>query len=151
MDAIRKAAAPCISRGVCRLLAHMGFSPMTEFRLTSKRRVDVMGLDKGGHFLIAEIKSSLADFRADGKWTEYPAYGDLFYFAVGPEFPREVLPEGVGVMIADAHGAEILSQAQEAPLNAARRKAQIQRFAFAAANRLHRLDDPGFLSLSVAG
>jgi hypothetical protein len=144
MDAVRESAAPGLTRGVCRQLVHMGYAPLTEFRLACRRRVDVIGLDRGGRFVIAEIKSSLADFRADGKWEDYPAWGDCFYFAVGADFPRSVLPAGIGVMVADAHGAEIVSRAPEAPLNAARRRAQIQRFARTAAARLHRLGDPAF-------
>ncbi len=149
MDAIQESNAPGLTRGVCRLLAHMGYSPLTEFRLASRRRVDVIGLDRGGRFLIAEVKSSLADFRADGKWPDYLAHGDHFYFAIGTDFPRSVLPAGVGVIIADAHDAEIVIPAPETPLHAVRRRAQIQRFARCAADRLHRLGDPAFITRSV--
>ena len=42
-----------------------------EFKLSSGRRVDVMGLNPGGRFLLVEIKSSVADFKSDKKWREY--------------------------------------------------------------------------------
>ena len=48
-----------ISRGICRYLRNLGYSPLTEFKLKSKRRVDVIGLNKGGTFVIIEIKSSV--------------------------------------------------------------------------------------------
>ena len=64
-----------ITRGICRYLRNLGFSPLTEFKLRSNRRVDVIGLDNGGRFLVVEIKSSVSDFRTDDKWQEYiPCY-----------------------------------------------------------------------------
>lgn len=57
--------APRIARGVCRLLGDMGFATLTEFKLKSKRRADVIGVDKANTFAIVEIKSGLADLRAD--------------------------------------------------------------------------------------
>ena len=59
-----------IARGICRYLRNLGYSPLTEFKLLSKRRVDVIGLNKAGQFIIIEIKSSVADFRSDDKWQE---------------------------------------------------------------------------------
>ena len=83
-----------ITRGVCRYLRNLGYSPLTEFKLISKRRVDVIGLNGKGRFIIIEIKSSVSDFRADTKWHEYPPYGDQFYFCVANGFPVEILPKG---------------------------------------------------------
>ena len=34
-----------IARGICRYLRNLGYSPLTEFKLLSKRRVDVIGLN----------------------------------------------------------------------------------------------------------
>jgi hypothetical protein len=45
----------------------MGFAWLAEFRLSSKRRADVCRIDRKGTILIVEIKSSVADFRADQK------------------------------------------------------------------------------------
>ena len=78
-----------IARGVCRYLRNLGYSPLTEFKLRSKHRVDVIGLDKGGYFIVVEIKSSVTDFRADTKWQEYIPYADQMYFAVANGFPIE--------------------------------------------------------------
>lgn len=131
-----------ITRGVTRLLTQMGYATLHEFKLTSRRRVDVAGLDAGGRFAVVEVKSCLADFRADRKWTEYLDYADVFYFAVDAEFPREVLPEECGLIVADAFEAAIVREAPERPLNATRRRHQTQRFARTAAGRLTSLLDP---------
>ena len=40
---------------------------------------------------IAEVKSGLDDFRTDRKWGEYMPYCDAFFFAVAPEFPRQIV------------------------------------------------------------
>ena len=135
-------AADGIARGVCRLLADMGYPTLTEFKLKSGRRVDVMGLGPAGRFLIVEIKSSAADFRADGKWPEYLPYCDLFYFAVGDQFPMDLLPGGRGVMVADAWHGAIRRPAPLAPMNGLRRRNQTRRFAATAARRLQDLLDP---------
>lgn len=137
-------AADDIVRGVCRYLRNLGYSPLTEFKLKSNRRVDVIGLDKAGRFIVVEVKSSVADFRADEKWPEYRPFGDQLYFAVANGFPVEILPENCGIMIADTYNAAVLRAAPVKQMNAARRKTQHVRFAKTAADRLHRTNDPNF-------
>ena len=90
------AMAAGLARGVCRALQNAGYNSLTEFRLSSSRRVDVIGVDAGGLILIVEIKSSIEDFRSDRKWPEYLAFCDRFYFAVPEGFPREILPTDQG-------------------------------------------------------
>jgi hypothetical protein len=131
-----------ISRGICRYLRNLGYSPLTEFKLLSKRRVDVIGLNKAGQFIIIEIKSSVADFRSDDKWQEYLPFSDQMYFAVANGFPLEILPDECGIMIADAYNAAVIRESQTRKLNAARRRTQIVRFAKTAADRLHLWNDP---------
>ncbi len=131
-----------LARGVCRGLYHLGYTCLTEFKLTSRRRVDVIGLDAGGVVVIVEVKSSLEDFRADRKWPEYLAYCDYFYFAVPVEFPRAVLPEDCGLLVADFYGAALAREAPLLKLNANRRRVQTLRFAQTAAQRLTRFTDP---------
>ena len=118
-------------------------SSLTEFTLKGGRRADVMALDGKGRFVIVEVKSSVADFRADGKWPDYRAFCDRFYFAVDAEFPVELIPEDCGLMVADAYEASILRDAPELPLSGSRRRSVLLRFASAAAGRLHRQEDPG--------
>ena len=76
-----------------------GFAPISEFTLASGRRADVFGINDQGLVWIVEIKSSLEDFRADQKWPDYREFCDRLYFAVAPDFPRQVLPDHVGSRI----------------------------------------------------
>jgi len=135
--------AALLARGVGRALGQLGFVSLHEFSLASGRRADVVALGRGGEIAIVEIKSSIADFRADRKWPEYRDYCDRLYFAVAADFPRELIPAECGFIVADPFGAAILREAELRPLNAARRRAVTLRFALAAAQRLHRLLDPG--------
>lgn len=135
--------AEAMSRGVCRALRELGYGTLTEFRVAKGRRVDVIGLSRDSDFVIVEVKSSEADFRTDRKWQEYRPYCDRFFFAVGEDFPRRILPEDCGLMVADAFGAAVLRPAPEMPLHPARRRLQILRFALAASTRLHAASDPG--------
>lgn len=138
LDTPRPQVTQGVTRGVVRLLWRMGFSPLTEFKLTSRRRIDVAGLNGQGRFLFVEVKSSVEDFRADGKWHEYPDFCDGFYFAVPPGFPQDILPMDAGLIIADAHDGAILRSADETPMNGNRRRKQTLTFARAAADRLVR-------------
>jgi hypothetical protein len=135
--------AEAISRGVCRLLRALGQGTVTEFPLYNGRRADVMALDRGGRFTIVEIKSSPADYRADRKWGEYLDFCDRFYFAVGPDFPRDMLPEGHGLIVGDSYEATVLREALPRPLHPSRRRTLLLRFGLAASRRLRDLEDPG--------
>jgi hypothetical protein len=140
--------ADLLTRGVRRALAERGYVSLTEFRLASGRRADVVAVNDAGDIIIVEVKSSIADFRADQKWPEYQAFCDTFFFAVGPEFPADLIPQECGLMVADGFGAVILRDAPVIRLNAARRKAVVLRLALAASGRLHRLEDP-MLTMAV--
>ncbi|WP_286830003.1 MULTISPECIES: MmcB family DNA repair protein [Kordiimonas] len=131
-----------VTRGVVRFLMDLGFAPLTELPLTNGRRVDVLGLDRRGKAVIVEVKSSVADYRADTKWIEYLDYCEEFYFAVDAAFPRDILdapdslPDVAGLIIADAYGADIVRPAAVRPVNAARRKTLTLKMARAGAQRL---------------
>ena len=139
----RPGATQGITRGVCRFLRCAGYTVLREFRLKSKRRADVTGLDRHGKFVIVEVKSSLEDFVADLKWQDYLDHCDGFYFAVAETFPLDVLPEQQGLIIADAYGAEIVRPAMASPMNGNRRRAQLLNFARAGAERLECSIDRG--------
>ena len=81
-----------IARGVMRLFADLGYAALQEFPLRAKRRADIVALNDASEFVIVEIKSCRADFRADQKWPEYLDFCDRFFFAVAPGFPRDILP-----------------------------------------------------------
>ena len=134
--------AAALARGVSRTLRAHGGATLTEFTLRTGRRVDVIAVDDQGQVTIVEIKTSTADFRSDGKWLEYLDFCDHFYFAVPEDFPRDLLPDDCGIMVADAYEALILVPSEARPVNASRRRALILRFARAAAQRLNAFTDP---------
>ncbi|MBN06134.1 MmcB family DNA repair protein [Ponticaulis sp.] len=133
-----------ITRGVARLLMNLGQVIIAEMSLVTGRRVDLIGIDRAGLVTIVEIKASVAGFKSDRKWQEYLEYCDLFYFAVAPGFPLELLPSGpeYGLIVGDRFDAEILREATRLKLAAARRKAVTLRFARTAATRLQELTFP---------
>ena len=143
LDGRQSEAALAICRGVRRLLRARGFATVTELPLTSGRRADVVGFNGDGALVIVEIKSSVADFRADHKWRDYFAHCDRLYFAVDADMPPEIMPEEAGLIVADSYGGEILREPPARVIPPAARRAVLLRFALAAADRLHRLADPG--------
>ena len=133
-----------LARGVLRLFADLDIAALGELSLKSGRRVDVIGIARDGLVHVVEIKSSRADFVGDRKWPDYLDFADFFYFAVSADFPRHLLPEAEGLILADRFGGEIVRAARHRPLQAARRKALTLRFARTAASRLMLpLLDPG--------
>ncbi len=141
-DGRQSAAAAAVQRGVARLLRATGFAVLTEFTLRTGRRADVIGMDAAGTIWIVEIKSSLADYRADQKWPEYWDYCDRLFFAVPPELDASIIPQEAGLIVADSWGADIIRQPEPVPLHASRRRALTLAFARTAALRLHGLYDP---------
>lgn len=124
-----------VTRGAARLFVALGYAPLLEVGLPNGRRADIMALGPRGQIAVAEVKSGLEDFRTDRKWGEYLPYCDAFYFAVAPEFPREILPEQPGLIVADGFDGAVLRDAPAALLAGARRKALTLAFARLAAAR----------------
>ena len=135
--------SPCASdicRGVLRLFADLNFAGVTEMTLANGRRADIAAIGPKGEITIVEVKSSVADFRSDGKWPEYQPFCDRFYFAVGHSFPKDLIPETAGLIVADGFGGAVLREPSVTPLAAARRKAVTLRFARLAASRFVQLN-----------
>ena len=124
-----------VTRGAARLLSALGYAPLAEVTLPNGRRADLMALGPKGQIFIVEVKSSVEDFRTDQKWWEYRPYCDAFAFAVGPEFPRDILPDEPGLIVADGFGGAVLREAPIEALAGARRKALTLAFARLAAMR----------------
>lgn len=135
VTASRPETTAAVTRGAARLLEALGYASLAEVVLPNGRRADLMALGPKGEVFIVEVKSSLEDFRTDRKWREYLSYCDAFAFAVGPEFPREVLPEEPGLIVADGFGGAVLREPPVQPLAGARRKALTLAFARLAATR----------------
>jgi hypothetical protein len=142
MSATQPATAVVLARGVCRALEQRGYASLVEFPLANRRRADILALGKTGDLMIIEIKSSVADFRADRKWAFYREFADRLYFAVPNEFPLLLIPEECGLIVADGFDAAVLRHGVLTPLAPARRRALTLRFALAAASRLRRQLDP---------
>jgi len=142
IDGRQSAAALDIARGARRLLRARGLSTLTELALSDGRRADIVALAGDGTLLIVEVKSCVADFRADHKWREYAAHCDRLYFAISEATPVAIMPQEAGLILADRFGAAILRDPEPHPLAPAKRRAMLLRFACAAADRLHRLVDP---------
>jgi hypothetical protein len=102
-----------------------------------------MALGPKGEIWVVECKSGRADFTADRKWHGYLDWCDRYFWAVDADFPVDLLPEGTGLIRADAWGAEITRMPPETRLAGARRGAVTRGFARAAARGLLALRDPG--------
>lgn len=135
--------AAAIRRAAARLCLALDWAPLHEVPLPNGRRADILALRPDGDFACIEIKSGPRDFLTDAKWPDYCGFCDALFFAVDCDFPRAMLPEGVGVIVADESGAEILIEAPAHRLAPARRRSLMQRFAALAAGRLACVEDPG--------
>lgn len=142
-------AAQAVARGICRLFARNDIWCLPEMPLRSNRRADLMGIDAKGHLVIVEIKVSRADLIGDAKWPDYLDHCDRFYWGLAAHLDRACMeteafrPDRCGLIVADGYDAEILRPAATVPLNAARRKAEVERLARAALRRQQGLMDPG--------
>lgn len=128
-----------LTRGVLRLLSDLDRPGLEEFTLSNSRRADVLALGRDGEFWLVEVKSSIADFRADDKWQDYLPWCDRFFFAVPAAFPQDLIPSDCGLMVVDQWGGAILRQPEPDKLAPARRKKLTLDFARTAARR--RLPD----------
>jgi len=142
VDGRQSETALAVARGTSRFLLSRGFSCVSELPLASGRRADLVGLAAGGEIWIVEIKSSVADFRADQKWPDYRLHCDRLFFATTMEVPCEIFPPDTGLIVADAFGAHLVCEAPEHRLPAPTRKSMMLAFARAAALRLQALADP---------
>lgn len=137
-----------VARGVCRMLLRHDCVAMAEVPLSDGRRADLMALDARGNIVIVEIKVSRADLLSDGKWNDYLAHCDRFFWAVPQGFdlrPFEqqgFLPARAGLIVADRYDAAVVREANTVPLAAATRKKCTLAFGRRAARRVINLMDP---------
>lgn len=75
-----------------------------------KRRADVIGCKLNGDLVVIEVKSCVADFRTDSKWTEYFPFCDRFYLAFTEKTAKKIssnsellgrIPKRVGILVLD--------------------------------------------------
>jgi len=131
-----------IRRATARLCALLDWVPLHEVSLANGRRADILALRPDGGFVCIEIKSGARDFQLDQKWPHYRDFADTLYFAVDADFPQDLLPGDVGLIVAEAGEAALLRDGMDHPLAPARRRALTLRFARLAGRRLGALEDP---------
>ncbi len=140
--------AQSVCRGIARLFARNDIWCLPEMPLRNGRRADLMGIDPKGRIVIVEIKVARGDLLGDGKWPDYLDFCDRFYWGLPPTLDRACLesedykPDCCGIIVADAYDAEIVRPAPSHPLNAARRKKEVERLARVALRRQQVALDP---------
>jgi len=131
-----------IRRAASRFCRDMGWAPLHEVVLANGRRADILALRRDGDFACIEVKSGASDFLSDGKWPEYRDFSDWLYFAVDADFPQDLLPPDVGLIVTAGQEAVMLREAPLHRMAPARRRALMHRFATLAACRLEAVIDP---------
>jgi hypothetical protein len=150
-------AARDVARGVTRLFFRSELFALCEVPLPNGRRADMVAIGPKGQLAIVEIKVSRADLLGDQKWPDYLDYCDCFYWAVPAGFALDPFEDAclgaecAGLIVADRYDAEVIREAPHRPLAAARRKAEILRFARRAARRLAGDLDPELAGLGWRG
>lgn len=99
----RSLVAAALKKAAAFYLFRYGFSVTYELGIMpwGSRRADIVANKVSGKIVILEVKSSLADFRADKKWKSYLDYCDKFMFCTTEdvyEKIRDELPKEVGVI-----------------------------------------------------
>ncbi len=138
VDGRQSQRALSIRKGVEQYFSQSGCVTLPELTLPTGRRADIIALSPKGAITIIEIKSSIADFKADNKWPDYREFCDRFLFATLPDVPVGIFPSDEGFMVADDHGADMLREPVEYKVAAARRKTIHLLFARSSAQRLAR-------------
>ena len=136
-----------VCRGVCRLIRQSGRTVLLEMPLPDGRRADIFAVAANGEITIVETKSSVEDWRVDSKWPDYLDWCDMLYVAVPVDFPQALIPQEVGLIVADAYGGEFLRHPPKRAVVAARRKSLLIDCARLASERLARIEDPDFVEL----
>ncbi len=131
-----------LHRAVARFCLARRWTPLHEMPIPCGRRLDVMALTPEGCLHAVEVKSCARDFLTDSKWEEYLPWCDRLYFAVDCDFPAELIPEEIGLIVSDGYDAALVREAPHHALAGARRKSLLHRYATIAAERLAWLSDP---------
>lgn len=111
----RAETAEALKKACAFMFFKYGYSMTFELGLKhwGRRRADVIGNKIKGDLVLIEVKSSVADFRADDKWTEYLEFADRVYLAFTKEVAtkiynkpelKERIPKRVGVLVLGDNG-----------------------------------------------
>jgi hypothetical protein len=71
-------------------------------------RADVLALNMQCELIIAEVKSSIADYKSDKKWHNYKLYSDKFYFVFYVDVYEKLklsnsLPKDCGILVVSSN------------------------------------------------
>ena len=83
-----------VTRGAVRALRALGYVALAEVTLPNARRADLMAISPRGELFIAEVKSSIEDYRVDRKWRDYLDFCDGFGGVLVREAPLSPLAGG---------------------------------------------------------
>lgn len=106
----RAETAEALKKASSMMFFKYGYSMTFELGLKSwgRRRADIVGNKISGDLVLIEVKSSVADFRADDKWTEYLEFADRVYLAFTKEVAVKIqkkpelmkrIPKRVGILV----------------------------------------------------
>lgn len=105
-------------------------------------RADLIASNMGAYLVIVEVKSSVADFRADKKWHKYAEFANKFYFAMAPDVYEKVkakIPAGVGVfLVYDTGHTKIKARAKHAEVSPEVRLNMLTRLAYRGNDTLYQ-------------
>lgn len=122
-----------LARGAARHLTGLGAGVVPQFPLPNGRRLDLLALLPDGRLWAVEVISGVDDVLAERKWQDPVDWCDALYFCVDPTFPLALVPDQVGVLVADSFGAQMMRAAPAHALPPGRRQVMTLRFAGLAA------------------
>src|SRR5262249_493319 len=94
---------------VCeRLFRSHGLTTKREMMMPNGSRLDLAGFGRTGNIAGVEIKHDVRDFNRDVKWPTYLPFCKVFYFAVPQGFPRDIIPEKLGLILCTRDRAHIV-------------------------------------------
>ncbi len=106
MTFTRKAVTEALKKAAAFYFFRYGFAVTFELGVMpwGSRRADLVATKVSGKIVVCEVKSSLADYRSDGKWKDYLDFCDMFAFVMTPDLYSKLkgeLPKNVGVLCLD--------------------------------------------------
>lgn len=100
-------------------------------------RADVLAMSMGAYLVIVEVKSSVADFRADKKMHEYLKYCNQLYVACTPDvyekIKTKVLPQ-IGIIVCSENRARVVKRAKRSEVHHKTKLNVVTRMAYRSAN-----------------
>lgn len=107
---MRKPTTEALKQAASYLFFHYRYACHLEIGVMpwGRRRADVVAVKLNGQIVIVEVKSCVADFRTDTKWTEYLPYCHKFYLAMMPQTWDKLKQESETVKLLSKHGVGVI-------------------------------------------